>query len=114
MLQTLYIDKQLLLQEQVAKLRQTLKGGSTISLDVASLLKSLSAVELDDLVNKLIYAGYASSADTGELFSAVSLFIDDKNLDLIKSKEDLWSELINHGYKLGDRILNFNFEFLKC
>ena len=85
-----------------------LKGGSTISLDVASLLKSLSDVELDDLLNKLIYAGYASSADTGEIFSAVSLFIDDKNLNLIKSKEDLWSELINHGYKLGDRILNFS------
>ena len=29
-------------------------------------------------------------------------------MDLIKSKEDLWSELINHGYKLGDRILNFS------
>jgi peptidoglycan hydrolase-like protein with peptidoglycan-binding domain len=29
-------------------------------------------------------------------------------LDLIKSKEDRWSELINHGYKLGDRILNFS------
>ena len=85
-----------------------LKGGSTISLDVAYLLKSLSDVELDDLLNKLIYAGYASSADTGEVFSAVSLFIDDKNLNLIKSKEDLWSELINHGYKLGDRILNFS------
>ena len=71
-----------------------LKGGSTISLDVASLLKSLSDVELDDLLNKLIYAGYASSADTGEVFSAVSLFIDDKNLNLIMSKEDLWSELL--------------------
>ena len=84
------------------------KGGSTINLDVASLLKSLSNIELDDLRNKLIYAGYATSEDIIELIAAVSLFIDDKNLNFLENKEDLWVELINHGYKLGDRILNFS------
>jgi len=84
------------------------KGGSTINLDVASLLKSLSNIELDDLRNKLIYAGYATSEDIIELIAAVSLFIDDKNLNFLEKKEDLWVELINHGYKLGDRILNFS------
>lgn len=84
------------------------KGGSTINLDVASLLKSLSNIELDDLRNKLIYAGYATSEDIIELIAAVSLFIDDKNLNSLENKEDLWVELINHGYKLGDRILNFS------
>lgn len=84
------------------------KGGSTINLDIASLLKSLSNIELDDLQNKLIYAGYATSEDIIELIAAVSLFIDDKNLNSLENKEDLWVELINHGYKLGDRILNFS------
>ena len=84
------------------------KGGSTINLDIASLLKSLSNIELDDLRNKLIYAGYATSEDIIELIAAVSLFIDDKNLNSLENKEDLWVELINHGYKLGDRILNFS------
>ena len=85
-----------------------LKGGLTISLDVASLLKSLSDIELDDLRNKLIYAGYAGSEDTDELISTILLFIDDKNLNSITNKESLWVELINHGYKLGDRILNLS------
>ena len=84
------------------------KGGLTINLDIASLLKSLSNIELDDLQNKLIYAGYATSEDIIELIAAVSLFIDDKNLNSLENKEDLWVELINHGYKLGDRILNFS------
>ena len=84
------------------------KGGSTINLDVASLLKSLSNIELDDLRNKLIYAGYATSEDIIELIAAVSLFIDDKNLNFLENKEAHWEELINHGYNLGDRILNFS------
>jgi len=84
------------------------KGGLTINLDIASLLKSLSNIELDDLQNKLIYAGYATSEDINELIAAVSLFIDDKNLYSVVNKENLWVELINHGYNLGDRILNFN------
>jgi peptidoglycan hydrolase-like protein with peptidoglycan-binding domain len=85
-----------------------LKGGWTINLDVASLIKSLSDIELDDLRNKLIYAGYEASEDFSELISVISLYIDDKNLNTITTKEELWVELINHGYKLGDRILNFN------
>ena len=80
----------------------------TISLDIASLLKSLSDIELDDLRNKLIYAGYAASEDNAELMSLIILFIDDKNLTSITNKESLWLELINHGYKLGDRILNLS------
>ena len=85
-----------------------LKGGLTISLDIASLLKSLPDIELDDLRNKLIYAGYAASEDNAELMSSILLFIDDKNLTSITNKEGLWLELINHGYKLGDRILNLS------
>jgi peptidoglycan hydrolase-like protein with peptidoglycan-binding domain len=85
-----------------------LKGGWTINLDVASLIKSLSDIELDDLRNKLIYAGYEASEDFSELISVISLYIDDKNLNKITTKEELWVELINHGYKLGDRILNFD------
>ena len=85
-----------------------LKGGLTISLDIASLLKSLPDIELDDLRNKLIYAGYAASDDNAELMSSILLFIDDKNLTSITNKEGLWLELINHGYKLGDRILNLS------
>ena len=73
------------------------KGGLTINLDLASLLKSLSNIELDDLQNKLIYAGYATSEDINELIAAVSLFIDDKNLYSVVNKENLWVEVINHG-----------------
>ena len=69
------------------------KGGLTINLDIASLLKSLSNIELDDLQNKLIYAGYATSEDINELIAAVSLFIDDKNLYSVVNKENLWVEL---------------------
>jgi hypothetical protein len=61
----------------------------TISLDIASLLKSLSDIELDDLRNKLIYAGYAASEDNAELMSSILLFIDDKNLTSITNKEGL-------------------------
>ena len=85
-----------------------LKGGLTISLDIASLLKSLPDIELDDLRTRWIYAGYAASEDNAELMSSILLFIDDKNLTSITNKEGLWLELINHGYKLGDRILNLS------
>ncbi len=55
-----------------------------------------------------MYAGYASSDDFNELVSTITLFLDDKNLNNLGDKEDLWLELINNGYKLGDRILNYN------
>ena len=73
-----------------------------------ALLKGLSDVEKEDLQNKLMYAGYASSGDINEIASVVTLFIEDKNLTSLETKEDLWIELVNNGYKLGDRILNFN------
>ncbi len=85
-----------------------LKGGWTISPDLLPILKGLSDIELEDLRNKLTYAGYTSSEDFNELVSVVMLFIDDKNITNLQSKEDLWTELVNNGYKLGDRILNFN------
>ncbi len=33
------------------------------------------------------------------------LFLEDRNLQNISTKEALWIELVNYGYKLGDRIL---------
>ena len=33
------------------------------------------------------------------------LFLEDRNLQNITTKEALWVELVNYGYKLGDRIL---------
>ena len=33
------------------------------------------------------------------------LFLEDRNLQNISTKEALWVELVNYGYKLGDRIL---------
>ena len=80
----------------------------TISLDVLTLLKSLSDVEIKDLRDKLIHAGYSSTENLNELVSIVLLFIDDKNLRSLNNKEDLWAELVNSGYKLGDRILNLS------
>ena len=68
----------------------------------------MSDVEIKDLRDKLIHAGYSSTENLNELVSIVLLFIDDKNLRSLNNKEDLWAELVNSGYKLGDRILNLS------
>ena len=43
----------------------------------------------------------------------VELFLSDYNLDKSISKDGLWLELLNHGYSLGDRILNYSNPVLK-
>ena len=48
-----------------------------------------------------------------ELTSYVDLFLTDYSLNKKISKDDLWLELLNQGYKLGDRILNLSSPNLK-
>jgi len=68
----------------------------------------LSSDELLDLSNKIQAAGYQFPSDSVECKSLVELFLNDYNIDKTISKENLWLELLNHGYDLGDRILNFS------
>ena len=84
------------------------KGGLKIKFDLSSIVDNLSNDELEDLKNKLNYVGYSTNQDINELKTAIEIFVNDNNLEDIKNKEDLWKELINFGYKLGDRILSFN------
>ena len=85
-----------------------LKGGLKIKFDLSSIVDNLSNEEVEDLKNKLNYVGYSTNQDINELKTVVEIFVDDNNLENINNKEDLWKELINFGYKLGDRILSFN------
>ena len=85
-----------------------LKGGLKIKFDLSSIVDNLSNNEVEDLKNKLNYVGYSTNEDINELKTVVEIFVDDNNLEYINNKEDLWKELINFGYKLGDRILSFN------
>jgi len=73
----------------------------------------LSSDELLDLSNKIQAAGYQFPADSVECKSLVELFLNDYNINKTISKENLWLELLNHGYDLGDRILNFSNPVLK-
>ena len=73
----------------------------------------MSSDELLDLSNKIQAAGYQFPADSLECKSLVELFLNDYNLEKTISKENLWLELLNHGYDLGDRILNFSNPVLK-
>jgi peptidoglycan hydrolase-like protein with peptidoglycan-binding domain len=66
-----------------------------------------------DLSNKIQSAGYHFPANSNECRSLVELFLSDYNLDKSISKDTLWLELLNHGYSLGDRILNFSNPVLK-
>jgi len=79
-----------------------------ISFDLSSFIDNLSDDEIKDLKNKLNYAGYSTDTNLEELKSNIEIFIEDNSLENIVTKEDLWEELINFGYKLGDRILSFN------
>ena len=73
-----------------------------------SYIDELSSDELLDLSNKIQAAGYQFPSDSVECKSLVELFLNDYNIDKTISKENLWLELLNHGYDLGDRILNFS------
>tara|TARA_Y100000992_G_C21244955_1_gene482765 strand:+ start:24 stop:932 length:909 start_codon:yes stop_codon:yes gene_type:complete len=73
-----------------------------------SYIDELSTDELLDLSNKIQAAGYQLPADSVEYKSLVELFLNDYNIEKTISKENLWLELLNHGYDLGDRILNFS------
>ncbi len=83
----------------------TLKGGLTINLNSLSFVDELSEVELQDLRERLTYVGYPPTGETTEIKSILSLFLEDRSLGDLSTKEELWIELVNYGYKLGDRIL---------
>ncbi len=78
-----------------------------------SYIDELSSDELLDLSNKIQAAGYQFPADSVECKSLVELFLNDYNIEKTISKENLWLELLNHGYDLGDRILNFSNPILR-
>ena len=78
-----------------------------------SYIDELSSDELLDLSNKIQAAGYQFPTDSLECKSLVELFLNDYNIEKTISKENLWLELLNHGYDLGDRILNFSNPVLK-
>ena len=73
-----------------------------------SYIDELSSDEILDLSNKIQAAGYQFPADSFECKSLVELFLNDYSLEKTISKENLWFELLNQGYDLGDRILNFS------
>ena len=81
------------------------RGGLTISLESLSFIEELSEIELQDLKERLNYVGYSSTGEKSEIKSILSLFLEDKGLKNLSTKEELWTELVNYGYKLGDRIL---------
>ena len=85
-----------------------LRGGLKISFDFSTFVDNLAKDEVEDLKSRLNYVGYSTNDDINELKAVVRVFIEDNSLGDINNKEDFWSELINFGYKLGDRILSFN------
>ena len=66
-----------------------------------------------DLSNKIQAAGYRFPENSIECRSLIELFLNDYNLEQSISKDNLWLELLNHGYSLGDRILNSSNPVLK-
>ena len=66
-----------------------------------------------DLSNKIQAAGYHFPENSIECRSLIELFLSDYNLEQSISKDNLWLELLNHGYSLGDRILNSSNPVLK-
>ena len=76
-------------------------------------IDELSSDELLDLSNIIQAAGYQFPADLVECKTLVELFLNDYNIEKSISKENLWLELLNQGYDLGDRILNFSNPVLK-
>ena len=78
-----------------------------------SYIDNLSQEELLDLSNKIQAAGYRFPENSIECKSLIELFLSDYNLEKSISKDNLWLELLNHGYSLGDRILNSSNPVLK-
>ena len=66
-----------------------------------------------DLSNKIQAAGYHFPENSIECRSLIEPFLSDYNLEKSISKDNLWLELLNHGYSLGDRILNSSNPVLK-
>ena len=89
-----------------------LRDGLKINFDFSTFVDNLSTDEVEDLKTKLNYVGYSTNENIDELRAVVGVFIEDNGLENINSKEDFWAELINFGYKLGDRILSFNNKIL--
>ncbi len=89
-----------------------LRDGLKINFDFSTFVDNLSTDEVEDLKTKLNYVGYSTDENINELKAVVGVFIEDNGLGNINSKEDFWAELINFGYKLGDRILSFNNKIL--
>ena len=89
-----------------------LRDGLKINFDFSTFVDNLSTDEVEDLKTKLNYVGYSTNENINELKAVVGVFIEDNGLENINSKEDFWAELINFGYKLGDRILSFNNKIL--
>ena len=89
-----------------------LRDGLKINFDSSTFVDNLSTDEVEDLKTKLNYVGYSTNENINELKAVVGVFIEDNGLGNINSKEDFWAELINFGYKLGDRILSFNNKIL--
>ena len=81
------------------------RDGLNSSLNFSEYIKTLSEIETEDLNVKLNSCGYQSSDEVSDLLNTVELFIQDNNLSFNISKENLWHELLNNGYDLGDRIL---------
>ena len=73
-----------------------------------NFIKSLGVKEKEDLANRLSSAGYQTSHTISELNSALKLFIKDKSLLKSSDKNNIWVELTNFGYRLGDRLLNLS------
>jgi len=72
-----------------------------------NFINSLNVKEKEDLANRLNSAGYKTSPNIDELSSALDVFIKDKNIRLV-SISQIWTELSNFGYSLGDRLLNLS------
>jgi thioredoxin reductase (NADPH) len=108
-----FIDKQSLLRVAVVRLLLMLKDGWIIKENNLDYLSKLTPEEQTDLEEKLLSAGYPKPKDLSELTSYIDLFLADYSLDKQISKDDLWLELLNQGYKLGDRILNLSSPYLK-
>ena len=82
-----------------------LRDGLNTSLNFSEYIKLLTETEAEDLNIKLNSCGYQSSDNLNDLLNTVELFIEDQNLSKEITKENLWNELLNNGYVLGDRIL---------
>ena len=82
-----------------------LRDGLNNNLNFTKYITTLSKTETEDLNTKLNSCGYQSSNSLEDMLSTVELFIEDQNLSRNISKENLWNELLNNGYVLGDRIL---------